>query len=242
MCNYWGHLSDDGTHEYPTANGLSEKKENENINVSQINASFKTIQLLGQIIKNFHGKMVGETKEIIAETCFALAFRTISSFLTFVEQEQVEMLDFFKNRIKEDHPELLSSDIILKSNEELFNLSEFIVLAIIKHTSDSIGHPKLTTLFEKVFSNKTSLPHKVMDISIQLDHCPRFPLVTLKEMMKDKKMCFFSKTIIKHLVWLNLYLFPVKENIRQEVGTIIKIDGTDKILISNKRKFLPPGK
>ncbi len=222
--------------DYPTIKSASQ--DSGDIEASQVNASFKTIQILGQILTNFQGKMIGEEKEVIAKTCFSLSLRVISSFLKYITTDQKDIIQLFEEKIRDEHPELAPSEIRIKSQKYLFQLSEFMVLAIIKHTSDSVGLPALSELFDIIFNTVSSTPYRILSLSIKLDYYRGFPIKDLETNIQSEHSNYFTKTLIQHLVWLHFYLYEVDYATRQRVGELIQIDGTQKILIKTKQKLL----
>ena len=226
---------DKETSDYPTISNISQ--DNEKIEASQINASFKTIQILGQILTNFQGRMDGQEKGDITRTCFSLSFRLVSSFLRYVKTGEKEILQFIEQKIHDEHPELVPSEIRIQSQQYLFQIAEYMVLAITKHTSDSVGLPALSHFFDTIFQSKPSTPYNILSLSIKLDHYGGFPIKDLEVNLRSEHSNYFTKTLIRHLVWLHLYLYEVDYATRQKVGALIQIDGTQKVLIKTKHKL-----
>lgn len=222
---------------YPTAD--SSREHEDEFEASQVNASFKTIQLLGQILRNFQGKMLKERKQQITETCFSLVLRTVSSFLHFVHSERKDLLEIIERKIQQERPELALTEVKIKTQKYVFSLSEFMVLSIMKHCSDSIGFYKLSRTFDSVFEKRKTLPNSILALSIKLDNHSNFPIESLEKLYKPQKLPFFAQVLIRHLVWLNLYLYPIDYHIRQRIGEIVDIDGTKKIFVKSEQKLLP---
>ncbi|AQQ72202.1 Calcineurin-like phosphoesterase [Limihaloglobus sulfuriphilus] len=210
--------------DYPTVEDSANPSED--VEASDINASFKSIQILGQILKNFEGKLEGNLKEKVARTCFSLSFRTISSFLTFVDSNREDLISVFQDKIKENSPDLMASTIYHKANESLYDLCQFMIYAIIKHTSNSVGIPILKPLFRKIFDKSIDIPHRFLELSIKLDHYGNFPMGEVESIFKDKKFSYFHKRLAKQFIWMNLYVFPVKITTRQKIEEVTKLDAT----------------
>src|SRR5207249_372287 len=54
--------------------------------ILQHNAAFKTIQILGQVLKNFSGSLRGEPKRKLVEECYGLGLRVLASIFELAEE------------------------------------------------------------------------------------------------------------------------------------------------------------
>src|SRR5690606_8405990 len=53
--------------------------------LGRINRAFKTIEILGQILKNYSGSMKGDLKSRLARECVSLSLRSMNYFLRLID-------------------------------------------------------------------------------------------------------------------------------------------------------------
>ena len=85
-----------------------DEAEAELTELALINASFKTIQILGQVLKNFSGSLKGEPKRQLVEECYSLGLRVLGKLFVMVEDGLPEIAQqlshFARLRLKEKSP------------------------------------------------------------------------------------------------------------------------------------------
>ena len=77
---------------------LEDKQFKELIN---INAAFKTIQIMGQILRNFGGSTPGDLKYELARNCNALGLRILSCFLRLLGESKDILIEKLMGYIKQ---------------------------------------------------------------------------------------------------------------------------------------------
>src|SRR5438477_4736650 len=60
----------------------------------KLNSAFKTVEIIGQILRNYAGSMKGDQKLELASDCFSLALRTLSFVYNFIEQNLEGFIEF----------------------------------------------------------------------------------------------------------------------------------------------------
>jgi hypothetical protein len=212
----------------------------------QINAALKTLQVMGQILRNFPGSLPGDLKEEIATECYLLGLRTLRMFHTLMEQHLDAFRSFFSEVVREargihDDGELASAtDRVLRT----------IVLGsaywMIKTISQAVGSEQLEETFEEIHDSRVPLSVKLIDLSIKLDHFRCFPvgeidnlkaittnevravnplsLTREKQLVPKKEFAFY---LLQCLVRDHLYLYPVSQSVRQSVCAKLGIVAND---------------
>ncbi|MBL7077933.1 MAG: hypothetical protein ISS31_10720, partial [Kiritimatiellae bacterium] len=99
----------DGAAESPggeKADGTAQNKEDElsaTDPAMRLNAALKTLQIMGQILRNFPGSMEGDLKHDIGLACCRLGLRTLSAGFDLVRLNKDEILETFVEVIREEH-------------------------------------------------------------------------------------------------------------------------------------------
>lgn len=77
----------------------------------------------------------------------------------------------------------------------------------------------------------------LMSLSIKMDHTSNFPknevVNEYKEAKKKKRMMLV--TLVRHLVWLHLYVYPADYRLKNRMCDALEIRKTPKLLDSNMK-------
>ena len=65
----------------------------------KLNSAFKTVEIIGQILRNYAGSLKGDQKVDLASDCFGLALRTLSFVYNFIERNLDGFTEFFLERL-----------------------------------------------------------------------------------------------------------------------------------------------
>jgi hypothetical protein len=203
---------------------------------SQVNAGFKTIQILGQILRNFYGSLRGDRKIQLAETCFSLAFRELADLYRIILDDKEGIVAATTQALMEEHPDMLPEVARLRSGQQLFVLTEMLTLSMLKHVSDSVGMRELSETFQQVFANHTEAPYRLLDLSIKLDHYESFPTNETLRLAKDLHKNPFGICLVRHMVWLHFYLFPTDYRLRQSISAQLDFGSKQEVFLDSRVK------
>lgn len=210
--------------------------------VAQLNMAFKSIEIVGQILKNNYGKIEKTSIENLLEETILLGLRTLNVFFKIIEdnsefivnQVNAVITEIEKTRGKKlDNPKKIED----LSRSTLFSLCNHISYSFIKKISDSLGTEYLSEIFEKVYIKQNYTSVKLLKVAIRLDHHRSFPDSEIKTLSKDFTKNPLATNVLKRLVINYLYLYPtdhknksrILEFLNIPVSTQLRIDNTSKI-------------
>ncbi len=193
--------------------------DNEDINqFLQINAAMKTVHIIGQILRNFHGSLKGKQKLELAQECYSLGMRVLKFIFTLVEENIDEILEVISEALPSIKPKLSQREIDEESRRILFMLMEGFTFAIIRHISDSLGHDKLALTFDEIIKSNNHISYRFIDLSVRLDYFfNNFPEAEVIELYKCTKKMSFPQSLLRHLVWYHFYIYPSKYQTRDRM-------------------------
>ncbi|MTI80060.1 MAG: hypothetical protein FH758_04105 [Firmicutes bacterium] len=207
--------------------------DNEVEDILLINKAFKTIEILGQIIKNYPGSIQGVIKFDAALECYMLGMRTLSMFLNKIDENIEDILEILLDTIKEKEG---NNKKITEEKCKLFvmTLTEYISLGIIKKISESVGNKKLLGTYEEIFKKYSNTSIGLVDLAVKLECMTSFPKKETFIMADKLDKNLFSLSILKRLVTGHLYVHPCDYSTKQKI--------CDKLNISYKKVTLVEGK
>ncbi|WP_426276339.1 metallophosphoesterase [Chryseobacterium sp. S-02] len=191
--------------------------------ISEINKSFKTIEILGLILKNRYASIKSQPKLDIAQETYFLGLRATSSiFKTFSGSEEF---------IKDEIINLIIKDKSLSKSEKeglakkvIFNMYYMTAYSVIKRISNSLATKDLAVTFEEIRNkHKDNNAINLIDISNKLEYSTNFPFEDIDRLKSQFKNNQFPFYLLKRLSLNYLRMFPMKEIEMQKVCSQLEI-------------------
>jgi hypothetical protein len=202
------------------------------------NAAAKTIQILGQVLRNFTGSLKGEPKRQLVEECYGLGLRALGHIFDTAEKALPELLHWLTEYAKSRPKPPAEGKVEQFVNRLLFGLLHAVSFGVFKHISNSVGTEKVAQTLEEVVAVSDNPSVKVIDLSVRLDHYKLFPKAQIEELAAEFEDNIFAMSIVRYMVWHHLYLFPVdyqqKQHACQTVG--ISLEQQAKLLAPDAKK------
>jgi len=191
-----------------TVNAADEKEFND---VLQMNVAFKTLQILGQVIRNFPGSLPGIQKAAIARECYLLGLRTLSVFLELLVSNQDAIVEILSKKIYADSKEQNqpSEKRAEKAARRLLAwLIDLISTSTLRRISSAVGNETLRRTFETVRAGADTPAFDLIDISIKLDHFTHFPEEEIEALSKKSELNSLAMQVLRDLIVIHFYRFP----------------------------------
>jgi hypothetical protein len=217
----------------------------------QINKAFKAIQLLGQTVKNYVGSMDGAEKIRFVQTCYDLSLRTMSAAIdslrysvpALAEDTYKKLLNVSELRAARMRvlPVIRENEIYDNTREVVYRYAQMICMSVVKKVSFSIGSPDLAPVYEEVArAQSENLSYEIITTAIKLDHFRSAPVADLKRLSKAISQDPFIGGVVRRLVLLHFYLFPIRDSVRAEICHELDISyKKTHTLARNTKKSLP---
>jgi hypothetical protein len=219
---------------FPKADADDDKLEP----ILKLNVALKSMQIMGQVLKNFPGELPGHVKESLAQECYELSLRSLKVFFDTLNIGKDFLLDRIVRLIRERHPSEDDQKIVERSQEAIFNLALSVSLGMILRTSQAIGHEQLTNTYRDLLKKHPILSYKLIDVAIKLDLVNEFPEVTILGMSEElKDTNFFGFSLLRKMTVRHFMLFPVDYRQKQTVTKALGIKYTQSAFRSTTKKL-----
>lgn len=181
----------------------------------RINVAFKTIQILGQILKNHPGSIKGAVKMEIAEECYFLGLRSLRALLNVLEPHRDELVEFISVQLERSEKD--RDERSKKARKFVSLLIEGIAMGFIKKISSSVGSEALRQTYDELVAKHDRLAVKLIDLSVKLDHFDRFPSDEFDHLIDAtvKNNNLFATLLLRHLAFDHFYRYTIARTIKQ---------------------------
>jgi hypothetical protein len=224
------------------AEDLQQKKNEEAVSeadkhgiVGQINAALRTIQVIGQILRNFPGSLRAEVKLGMATETYKLGLRTLHVVL----REIGSKLENAKAQILEAPSGALAGLSGEERERRMNRLGFFLALLCgygsIKSVTDAVGSAQLKETYREIVESDAQIGFTLIDLAVRLDHLRPFPEDQLFDAYKRIRGNLFGEALVRMLALQFMYLYPSKPSLIQRVCSRLGID-----MKANATRFLDP--
>lgn len=195
----------------------AEEQKNREL-ILQFSIAFKTLQLLGQILRNFTGSLAGPLKLEITRECYALGMRTLNAVLSIPANDLEAMRQYLGSLIAERSGVTDKQELANQTDMAIVSLGRGAAFGSIKRISYAVGHGDLSTTYARVLEHDQSLATRAIDATIKLDHFEHIPEKELKRIAEQVKKNHFTYSIMRDVVADYLYLYNVDFPKMQKLG------------------------
>lgn len=213
--------------------------------MNEFNLSFKSLDLLGQLTRNYYGSLKIEQKESLLSEAINAPLRALESIFSILRDDPDQALSMIEAKIKEkiDNNETYSKlELNNISRKILFNLMSAITYSIIKKISASIGSYNLIPVIEKISKKGNTNALKLIELSTRLDIGSHGSISELKNLMKDLDGSGLSITILRSMIRNYVYMFELSDSEIKQLCSSVDIQyapvatqlGYEKIVNKNK--------
>lgn len=212
----------------------SQKDHNDIDDALRLNVALKTIQVLGQVLKNFPSSLDGSIKLQIAEECYQLGLRSMTRFVQFAEENQEGITGLFEDWLGKLATK--ETEISLKPKAEQFIafLVEAFSTVVVRRVSSAVGVSSLAPLYEEIKKKYPGLAVSMIDYSLKLDHFEKFPTAELESILDEAKANIFPVIMLRRLTIEHFQRFPVDRRVKQSVCGKLQIELKHMRLLENK--------
>lgn len=136
--------------------------------IAKMNLALRTLEVLGQLVKNFPGSLVGNDKYALVSECYALGLRTISMLFDVFQQDVEGFVDLVVDRVIDRHPEVADREELKKKMSQfMFWMIESASFGMLKRISQAVGHSQLVETYREVKDDSCTNAAALIDCEIR---------------------------------------------------------------------------
>lgn len=207
----------------------------------KFNAAVKTLEILGQILKNFPGSIEGDVKVEMARACYSLGLRAVAWIYEEFKANEVELLNDVMSSIREQHPRLLDAEVADRARRTVVDLAEMVGVGIVRLVTAAVGSPELSQTYRRVLAQDNTPAVRLIDTSINLHHSGVFQEDLVLRVARDLRSEPFASTILSYLMVGYFHVFPVKGPVKQQICSALGIKYTALYGANPTRRLLGGG-
>lgn len=208
--------------------------------IAKLKAALRTLEVMGQIVKNYAGSMKNDPKYQLVEQCYELGLRVVGVIFDVWQRSGEEFVQEVLDMVLRKDDNIQTKEELEKLMKQfIFYFCETTSFSIIKRISHAVGTKDLNDVYEKVLAKNPTNAYRLVDLSVKLDSIgvPTGDIYDLNEKFKNNVFC---SRLLSHLVLHHFYLFNTNEQTKQKICNKLGIKmqtlrGIDATTTSQKR-------
>lgn len=202
--------------------------------VVEMNQAFRTIKIIGQIVKNQSGDFEKDKLINLVEAAYNTMFRFLGFYSEILVRDKDLLIESLVENIKEkesnNRMQKIDSKTVEKAVKKMLQfISWRICVDSMSNLMFSVGTKGQNELFEKVSSNIDSTASKLVTFAIKTFY-DKIDTKELSKLFEDVKDNYLAQCILREYIKRYLYTNFVERNKRDQIITIAGF---------NKQKMIP---
>jgi Calcineurin-like phosphoesterase len=227
------------------ANQLPAASEEDSLNeISEVNFAIRSLEIMGQILKNFPSDLRRDIKLSLAKESYALGLRSMGSLLRTLQGNRNTIRDVMAANLAKETA--FAGKTLSKQQAMLDGIIVFFaqlgIYGILKKISGSMGTEDLRHTYDEVRSEmgESRVATRLIDLSIRLDHFGSLPESDILDLEKRLRGNTAAWTILGMLVAEHVALFPTNWRTRQRLVDLFRFSRTTGL--PSPKQLLPSGR
>lgn len=186
----------------------------------------QTVQLVGQILRNFPGSLLGTTKLELVSGCYKAVLRGINYWLALVENNYDSVRKMVCKLMAKDDGNIGEKEQEIVANIVTHHVAMLTCLMQIKTLARALGSEQLSSTYEKIIQADNSVSNQLIDMALKLGH---FSSISVRDIV-NFHLCVKDNSLVdnmlKSLLLERFYFYEVDFGHRQTLCSKlgIKID------------------
>lgn len=192
--------------------------------VGSMVSAMKTVEILGQILKNFPGTLEADDKYRIASEGFGLGLRTVTLLYDRVRENHELLLDELRAIVKRHRPDATKLENDRQARDMMVGVCEALGAALVQLIAQSMGTAQLDQTYERVAEANPIITVELINASIALEYNKNFPERKVLDLSARLMKKPFAKAVLQALVIMRFTTFPAPMATRQKVCRALDIN------------------
>lgn len=205
--------------------------------IFRFRASIRTLEILGQLLKNYPGTIERSGKNAIARQCYGLARRMIGVSHDLIRSERENLLGVLVEEIMAREEHISRREAYGYASAAVGELAQVIAFSMVKATANAVGAPRLGSTYDDMLSESPEPVVALIDLAIKLEHGEAFPVGRIRQLDGEMEGNRIAQNIIRQLAVLHFDMFEVAYPLKQEVCDVLDIQ-LERASVTDPRKRL----
>lgn len=192
--------------------------------LGQVNLVFKTIELLGQVLKNYYGSLRNEEKIALMQEIFRGPLRALADFFSFLAENKDALVFDVEADLARRHVEIPEERRQEIARRTVFNVVGILSCIFVGKAADAVNAKTLRDNARTCAEREGTPAAKIIQVAAILDSADQIPYEDLSQVIEMIRGDIFAKKIIESFAFRHVYLFPTSIKEKQQLQALLEFD------------------
>lgn len=196
--------------------------------IRDMNLTFKSLEILGQLSRNYYGSLKVNQKQKLLEEAISAPLRSLEFFFSLIDDSSDRALEMIEKKLNEKFQgksdSITSNQIKEVAKRLLFEMILSLSLFFITKISSSIGSVNLQQVIDNVCDDMDSNAGKLIKLSTMLELGNSVSVDQIKRFVMSIDKNHLSNRLMKAIIINYLYMFERSEQDSQQICSIAGIN------------------
>ena len=195
--------------------------------VKQLIAALRTIQVTGQVLKNYPGHLDAEQKLRLARAVYQVGTKLWTAAYGTLQENREELAATLVASLHERDPGAGSKVLNDRAQNAIIVLVYACGLGVVRQMSHALGAPELSTTYDKLVESEGNTEvATLLRLALNLDHRAATPESQLLECFQSLSSVPLGSWIVRMLAVEHFNFFPVPARVKQRICAKLGIEYT----------------
>jgi hypothetical protein len=189
-------------------------------------SALRSIEVLGQLLRNFHGSMEAPRKQEIATECVALGLRLLSVVIESIVGNREEFARLVIDTVRAHRPDIDQSELESRAKRAVFQFADLVGVGITRHLADSLGFDKILRTMESVSKRIAPISSgQLIYLAVKMEATSVVDVERIREAdaRYKKEGAHYARSLLRNMVYQHLFLYEVPIEQRQQLCKLMDI-------------------
>jgi hypothetical protein len=199
-----------------------------------INKTFKSIEIIGQIIRNRHSSLPKTTLYEITDNSYGIGLRFLKFFLDLSDKFKLEIIEYIKD-IFIKHPKVSDEQVEKDARNTFLFMTYGMIFSVLKKISLSLGSTEAKEVYDKIESNRNTPATILINVSIDLLFGKDINVDALSKKYDLLEGNIVAQRLFKESVIQHIYMYQAPYEKKQQIAAKFNIPVKSQLLIDSNK-------
>ncbi|WP_171027798.1 TIR domain-containing protein [Photobacterium damselae] len=206
-----------------------------NKDLLDVNRSYKSLEILGQIIRNRKGSMSIDQLQELGTEAYSVGLRFLDYYFNTIKSMKSEIIDEI-HRLIEKKKNWSKEKITQEARLFYWTFSYIMSLNVIRKIALSVGHKDLVEFYSRISDQFGSEVARLIEIEIELEFRKTIPRDKISQLWSQIKDNVVTRRLLQEILINHLHFHYVKHDDKHWIASTLAIPIQEQNKMQSKRK------
>lgn len=190
---------------------------------SRLNMLFKTVEILGQILKNYYGTLRNDIKMRLMREIYRGPLRALRGLLEEVENNRDGLIKEIETLIESKNGDLDAAERTKLAQRAMFEFVSMITFGFLHKASSAVGSEHLSDVSKALVAEMPSNSFRLIALGTRLDTAGALPFDEIEKLAVSTESNIFAHRILEATVLRHMYFFKSSEADKQRLCSLLGV-------------------